>query len=199
MKAYYRMQVQLFAKKNQPKTSELIGGKLRVPMFDPRAPASYHFKEAENPECVITPIVIANPRTPLTDCIYGSAAAAGYQTVISDFLKNILAKQRHPGLQFFPTPVIHSDIEYRYWMMNPFRVDRNFVDFKQSTVFMCKPHGGSLYKIEVPDLKTYEDLIAAHKDNAIKIDRVVFTEDAPDFIILSVVEVGLGYYFSEEL
>src|SRR6476661_1495908 len=180
MKEYYRLQIQLFSKRNKPKTNALVGGTLRVPMFDPRAPASYHFRKAEDPTDVYPPIVIANPKTALTDCIYGAAAATGFQLVISNLLKNILEQQRHSGLQFFSTPVMYRDVEYPYWMMNPFKVDREYIDFAKSTVFICKSIGTPIEEIHVQDQNTYEALIKSHKDNIIKIMKPVIRGEAPD-------------------
>ena len=139
----------------------------------------------------IVPVPILHRKSKITDLISCVNAGGSLHLIMSEKLKNIIAKRRAKGLQFFKTSIIKEDIEYdNYFAMNMYDSNMEYVDFVKSevNVRIRKKEGGTeLVKIQVNTFEEFLSTIDFHKEKMeiVTIDKVFLKNQVhEDFFML---------------
>ncbi|TKC00799.1 imm11 family protein [Pedobacter cryophilus] len=154
----------------------------------------------ELPDDIYIPDSILHRKAKVTDLISSSPI---YYPIISDKLKNILAKHRSTGLKFLPTHLIVKDKKIDYWLMNAYKFDYQYIDFKKSIINKV---GIGRVKIETLKINSASELETAIKKIvspntgvSVWIDKLVLQDNIPDEMIFIDRFKGSNYYVSESL
>lgn len=151
------------------------------------------------------PSMILRKRAKKTDLISVSYLGYSSRLLISDKLKLILEKYQNENVQFFKTRIIYKDVEdSNYWVVHPYRVDYDFVDYSKSII--NKQNILSTDPKEYVNIDSKEDFIKQRTHHGtdgkiwgFTIEKIVFKDKITDFFILDGVSSGIGYYVSEKL
>lgn len=176
---------------------------LDVSMDHPLLSRNIMLKKIEDERSVITVKPILVKRAILTDLISGVANGHGNaQPMISNKLKQLLEKENHPGIQFFPMTVIYKGTELsNYWLANPYSFDLNLINFEKSVFQLQDFENFKLNEvISIEDYVKFKKVIDTQKwPKALVIPRLVLRKSTQNLIVLRWVSGGIGYYFSEKL
>ncbi len=154
--------------------------------------------------------IVSNPilysKSKKTDLIESLGIGFSLKLLVSSKLKNLLGKDTQGGFQYFQCSIFHKDIEHmNYWILNPYEVNQEFIDFEKSEIQLRsrKPEGGTkLTSLSIASLEDFNRNVEFHKSNnsLISIVKIVLGETInKDFFALRNVEGGLGYFVSEKL
>jgi hypothetical protein len=173
-----------------------------IPVSDPHHFMSLYLKEVDDVSKYVTPKAILEKNAKLTDLV-STGFDGGVRLLISNKLKNILARQHHAGLQFFPTSVFGADgTEVKdYWLMNPFSFDFNHIDFAKSKFSIRGLGGVKLGDIEISKIEQFH---AALRDRALpkslQIETLhIIPVTEKNLLIIRWVYGAIGYYVSDSI
>lgn len=153
----------------------------------------------------LTATAILNERAKLTDLI--SAGIVGYslKLLMSGKLKKSIQTYRSSGLQFYHSTILFDEGEVSdYWVLNPFEINMEFIDYGRSEVFLMK---NVFNKVERLDIQCIDDFIEQKSriesqgyPFSILIDKIELLDNlSQDFFTLLNVEGGVKYVVSERL
>lgn len=152
-------------------------------------------------EKVITPTPVIEPRAKLTDLLSGSAVGNGMQLMISEKLKDLISKENHPGIQFFPMQVIYKKkVLNNYWLSNPFAFDFDAIDYETS-IFEVRRYGITPIKeVSVDNEKTFFNMKEALQEpEALTIKKLAIKKKSQNLLLFIHVDGGIQYCVSEKL
>jgi len=161
------------------------------------------FKKTASDPMVANAIIAKDAH--LTDLISCGLTGFSSKLLMSGKLKALIASFRKTGLQFYNTPVrFHNDFVNDYWVLNPFELNMEFVDYQKSATFLMKDvfHIEKELTIEsYDDYLKLKDALEPKKDvYTIKIENLVLRNDlTEDFFVLEDVEGVVKYYVSDRL
>jgi hypothetical protein len=146
---------------------------------------------------VAIPEPILRPKAKLTDLL--SCGYFGLRLVISKKLKDIFQKYNDYDSQYSPVKVIFSGKRLDYWLISPFQLQMNNINYAKSEIWIC---GMGNKKINTINAVSYEEFKIIKAKTAlperISIEKVVLSEKInSDFFLLDYVKSGIGYYISE--
>ena len=155
----------------------------------------------------ITSNAIVKKASKVTDLISAPIVGFTKKLLISGKLKAILEQHRNEGIQFFKSGIFHKNTFIEdYWIVNVFRIDMEFLDYKSSHFVFRKrkPEGGTF--LEQVDISSFDEFkkISSLKEQ-IKftqffIDKVKLSNNiSEDFFVLHNVIGGVKYIVSENL
>jgi hypothetical protein len=145
------------------------------------------------------------PKAKTTDLLDGGGIGFSLKFVMSAKLKNILEKYSENRFQFFECPIFHKNIEYKeYYIINPYKIDMEFIDYGKSEIFLMK---NTFDKEEKLNIFTHDEFVKKKKEiddrgypYSIYIDRFIISENiVENFFALENIEGGRGYFVSEKL
>jgi hypothetical protein len=153
----------------------------------------------------ITADAILRKKAKLTDFISASNMGFTLKLLFSEKLKGIIQKNRRSGLQFYQTRLIYKD-EYvhDYWVLNPYQIDMQHIDFKSSEVFLMENTFTKVEQLSVSSIEDFnnekEKISKKGYPFSIRIDNIKITKDTSvDFFVLLDVPGGAAYIVSEKL
>lgn len=155
----------------------------------------------------IVPVPILHRKSKITDLISCVNAGGSLHLIMSEKLKNIIAKRRAKGLQFFKTSIIKEDIEYdNYFAMNMYDSNMEYVDFVKSevNVRIRKKEGGTeLVKIQVNTFEEFLSTIDFHKEKMeiVTIDKVFLKNQVHEdfFMLINGIKMIVSEKLKEEI
>lgn len=155
----------------------------------------------------ITSNAILKKNAIITDLISASIMGFSLKLLISDKFKSIIQKYSGQKCQFFQAPIIYQDkYYYNYWIMHPYKINIDYIDFEKSTfaVRRKKQGGGTLLEnIEVSTIENFQKILKNKKElnyTYFFSERISIKSNTKDnFFILRYVEGGIKYVVSEKL
>ena len=202
---YYRVRYTLNKKKvfgNYPQVKE-VKHHCSVDN-DPRFIRHFRLKKIDFEPIVSTPILYAKSKK--TDLIEKLGIGFSHRLVISGKLKNILKQYRNDGFQYFQCPIFHKGVEDKaYWIMNVFKTNEEYINYKESEIKWERMRMGSGPKygiVKIVSLRDFNKKKEFHRKNHeyLYVKRIVLKEQVKDdFFVLNHIEGGLGYFVSEKL
>jgi hypothetical protein len=153
----------------------------------------------------ITANAILMKKAKLTDLISADIIGFSLKLLVSGKLKSVLEKSRKSGLKFYKSPIIYAEkIIEDYWILNPYEINMEFIDFKNSDIFLMEGVFDKLQKIQILNLDDYESEKKRIEEmgypNNISIEKIQLKNDiTEDFFVLLNVEGYVKYIVSEKL
>lgn len=148
---------------------------------------------------------IIGKKAKLTDLISSGIMGFSLKLLISGKLKNIIKRNQSSGTQFYQSPVVNKD-EYinDYWILNPYQIDMQNIDFEKSEVFLMENTFNKVEKLFIDSLDNFNkqkaDIAQRGYPFSILIERLAINNDVTqDFFTLLNVEGGVKYVISENL
>lgn len=152
------------------------------------------------PEDVYIPDSILHPKAKVTDWISSSPIT---YPIISVKLKDILEKNRTDGIQYCPTHLIVKKQKLKYWLINGYKHDYQYINFQQSIINKIGP---GFARISTLDIKSAEGLkvaiqsiVSPSSPESVWIEKLELVESIPDNLFFLDRVNGSNYYISETL
>lgn len=153
----------------------------------------------------LTATAIIKEGAKLTDLI--SAGIVGYslKLLMSGRLKKSIQAFRTSGLQFYQSSVLFDESEViDYWVLNPFEINMEFIDYRKSEIFLIKNVFNKIEKLEIQTFDDFMDQKSRIESKgypfSILIDHIELVDNvSQDFFTLLNVEGGVKYVVSERL
>lgn len=120
--------------------------------------------------------------------------------LVSYKLKCLIEDFQVDTVDFFKNSVLHKDETLNYWLVNPYKLRPDTVNFKESKVVIRRSNGKG--GTELADIETLEDFKRLETEKArldiIYIDKLKLITDVDlDIFVLNYVGGGTGWYVSE--
>ena len=143
------------------------------------------------------PEPILRPKAKLTDLL--SCGYFGLRLVVSKRLKDIFQKYNEYDSQYFPMNVILGAKRLDYWLISPFQLQMNKINFAKSEIWICGMGNAKIERIPISSYKEYANIKKEIKlPQRLLIEKLwLNTSNIHDFFILENVTGGIGYYVSE--
>lgn len=148
---------------------------------------------------------IIRERATLTDLISAGIVGFSLKLLISGKLKGILESNRNHGLQFYNAPVLYDEgIIKDYWIINPFEINMEYIDFMESEVFLMKNTFNKEERLVIESYDGYMEQKSKIDQKgypySILVEKLKLIDDVKeDFFVLLNVEGGIKYVVSEKL
>lgn len=151
------------------------------------------------------PRPILKKKAKMTDYISAGIMGLSSRLLVSNKLKLVLEKYKNENVQFFNTSIIYKDVEdFDYWVVHPYKVDYDFVDYSKSIISKENILGSDPKEyVTIDDTEEFIKQRTHHSTDGkiwgFTIEKVAFKDKLTDFFILDGVSGGIGYYVSEKL
>ncbi len=151
------------------------------------------------------PIPKLRKKAKKTDLVSAGIMGLSSRLLITNKLKITLEKYQNENVQFFKTSIIYKDVEdFDYWVVHPYKVDYDFVDYSKSIISKENILGSD--SKEYVTINGTEEFIKQRTHHSTDgkiwsytIEKIAFKDKLTDFFILDGVSGGIGYYVSEKL
>lgn len=146
------------------------------------------------------PQPVLHPDAKLTDLV--SSIPTSSRLLISSRLKVILEKSIRPGVcDLFPVSVWYVNMEHPYWLLHPVVFDAELIDFPKSDIWLLAEDWSKKQKADIKNYADYKIMFqkTVYPEKLYIVNVVFSTQKAQDFMQLTHVNGGIGYYVSEKL
>ncbi|KOF02528.1 hypothetical protein OB69_11395 [Roseivirga seohaensis subsp. aquiponti] len=199
---YYRIKESIDTKvigSNYPQVEEAI---FPVSIHHPQFIDRIRFEKAQFEPIMAKAKLV--PRAKFTDLISTSTIGFTLKLLISERLKEIFELYRAEGIEFFATEVVQKSIAKKYWVMSIYTFDYEALDLTKSEIILTKNSFEEIKEISIhstDQLHTLREDVRKEygEDFSFRIKQLDFLPNNQDFLFLSYVSGGIGYYVSQRL